>query len=81
MQNTLIIDDPLYDDEQSSLYLSLKNKKTMAVWRSLGRYPELTPTFVGKSVRYKKSVLQKFLDSRTRKFAPAKQRKAAAANA
>ena len=58
-------DDPLYDDEQSALFLSLKNPKTMAVWRSRRTCPQPVPTYIGRSVRYRRSALEKFISERT----------------
>jgi hypothetical protein len=71
MQDILTIDDPLYDDEQARQYLNLKNRKTFAVWRSRRNCPQPIPTYIGRSVRYKKSSLDKFINERTPKVAPA----------
>lgn len=55
--------DPLLTDDQAAEYLSVK-KHTLAVWRSTGRY-NLPFVKIGRSVRYRKSDLDAFLDHRT----------------
>jgi hypothetical protein len=58
-------DDPLYTDQEAARYLNV-GRKTLAVWRCRERYLDvLTPTYIGTSVRYRKSVLDRFIDWRT----------------
>ncbi len=73
--------DPLLDSQQAADFLSLRNPKTLNVWRCRGAHPELQPTFIGRSVRYKKSILEKFIAERTRRAATPKQRRGSTANA
>lgn len=58
-------EDPLLNERQAAVYLGLTNPKTLALWRCVKRYPALTPTYIGKSVRYKRSVLDSFIASNT----------------
>lgn len=58
-------DDPLLTERQAAEYLGLKNHKTLTLWRATERYPMLTVTRIGRSVRYKKSVLDSFITTRT----------------
>lgn len=55
--------DPLFSDDQAADYLSVK-KHTLAVWRTTGRY-NLPFVKIGRSVRYRKSDLDAFVDRRT----------------
>jgi excisionase family DNA binding protein len=48
---------------QAAEYLGV-SPNTLAVWASTGRYP-LPFVRVGRSVRYRRSDLEKFLESRT----------------
>jgi len=56
-------DDPTYDTREAAAYLDLK-PATLEVWRSTGRY-ELPFEKRGRSVRYRKSALDRFLAKRT----------------
>lgn len=59
--------DPLHDRKTAARYLGLKNHNTLAVWDSTQRY-DLQPIRVGGVIRYRQSVLDEFLFSRTRKL-------------
>ena len=52
-------DDPLLDRKQAADYISFK-AGTLAVWACNKRY-DLKPIKIGRSVRYRKSVLDAFL--------------------
>ena len=56
--------DPLLTREQAADYLGVK-PQTLASWHSSGRY-ELPVVKVGRSVRYKRSALEKFVERRSR---------------
>jgi hypothetical protein len=56
-------DDPALDTRAAADYLGLK-AGTLEVWRSTGRY-DLAFEKRGRCVRYRKSVLDRFLASRT----------------
>ena len=55
--------DTLLDRKAAAAYLDLKNHKTLAVWDCTKRY-NLNPVKVGGAVRYRRSDLDKFLESR-----------------
>lgn len=57
-------EDPLLNDPQATAFLSLA-PGTLSVWRSTGRY-KLPFIKIGRSVRYRRSVLAQFLENRTR---------------
>jgi hypothetical protein len=57
--------DPLFTRTESARYLGLKNRHTLSVWLCNGRYPELTPTRVGRRVFFRQSVLDAFLVAHT----------------
>jgi len=59
--------DPLHDRKTAAKYLGLKNPNTLAVWDCTQRY-DLQPIRVGGVIRYRQSVLDEFLFSRTRKL-------------
>jgi hypothetical protein len=63
-------DDPLFTRKNAAAYLGLKSEKTLDSWRSESRrrHPELTPTFIGGRVFYRKSVLDSFIKSRTKEL-------------
>lgn len=48
--------------DQAAEYLGMK-KQTLATWRSLGRY-DLPYVKVGRSIKYRKSDLDEFIESR-----------------
>ena len=52
-------EDPLMNRKEAARYISFK-AGTLAVWDSTKRY-DLKPIKIGKSVRYRKSVLDDFL--------------------
>lgn len=60
-QNTLTA--TLVGDDQAAEILGIK-KQTLAVWRTTGRY-DLPFIKVGRSVRYRVSDLEAFLEART----------------
>lgn len=53
----------LLDETHAADFLGLK-RQTLAVWRSTGRYG-LPYTKIGRSVRYRLSDLERFVESRT----------------
>ncbi len=55
--------DPLLNEQEAAGFLGIK-PATLAVWRATKRYP-LPYVKVGSRVRYRKSALQAFADSRT----------------
>ncbi|WP_345948859.1 helix-turn-helix domain-containing protein [Mucilaginibacter sp. PAMB04274] len=55
--------DPLLDRKAAAKYLGLTNPHTLAVWDCTKRY-DLQPIKVGRAVRYRKSSLDDFLNSR-----------------
>lgn len=55
----------LLTSEETAIWLGLKNKHTLEIWRSTKRYPELEYIKVGRLVRYKREAVERFLDSRT----------------
>lgn len=55
--------DPLLTEREAAEYLGIK-PSTLSVWRSTRRY-NLEFVKVGACVRYRKSALQTFADSRT----------------
>lgn len=56
--------DPLYPTQKAANYLGV-TKHTLAVWRSTKRYG-IPFIKVGRLVKYRKSVLDAFLENRTR---------------
>ena len=60
--------DPLYTETQAALYLGNEEHpfytKTLQRWRNTGKYLEYIK--LGKSVRYRKSALDKFIDNGVR---------------
>lgn len=57
-------DDPLLTPENAAEYIG-SQPSTMAIWRSTGRYA-IQYIKVGRLIRYRKSVLDAFLDRRTK---------------
>ena len=57
--------DDLLSDREATIYLGLADG-TLAVWRSTGRYP-IPFIKIGANVRYRKSALDAWLESRTQK--------------
>lgn len=55
--------DPLLTEQEAAEFLGIK-PATLAVWRAVKRYP-LPYVKIGSRVRYRKSALQAFADSRT----------------
>ncbi len=55
--------DPLFTPKEASEYLGV-SVETLSVWRCVGRY-NISFVKVGRLVRYRKSSLDAFLDSRT----------------
>jgi excisionase family DNA binding protein len=55
--------DPLFTSLEAALYIGV-TEKTLAVWRCVGRY-NIPFIKVGRLVKYRKSALDAFLDSRT----------------
>lgn len=56
--------DPLFTPKETAAYLGI-TEKTLAVWRCNRRYA-IPFIKVGRLVKYRKSALDNFLDSRTR---------------
>lgn len=59
--NELTQPDPLLDRKEAAKYIGLKNHNTLAVWDCTKRY-DLKPIKVGRSVRYRRSILDEFLE-------------------
>ena len=55
--------DPLFTPKETACYIGV-TEKTLAVWRCTRRYP-IPFIKVGRLVKYRKSALDIFLDSRT----------------
>ncbi|SOD17744.1 helix-turn-helix domain-containing protein [Nitrosomonas ureae] len=55
--------DPLFTPNETAEYLGV-TEKTLAVWRCTGRY-NIAFIKIGRLVKYRKSVLDSFIDSRT----------------
>lgn len=55
--------DQLLDEKRAAAYIGLTNHCTMAVWRSTKRY-NIPFVRIGRSIRYRKSDLDKFLEDR-----------------
>lgn len=55
--------DPLFTPSETAEYIGV-TEKTLAVWRCTGRYA-IPFIKVGRLVKYRKSALDTFLDSRT----------------
>ena len=55
--------DPLFTPKEASEYLGV-SQDTLSVWRCVGRY-NIPFIKVGRLVKYRKSSLDAFLDSRT----------------
>lgn len=58
--------DPLMNRKEAAAYIGLKNPNTLSVWDCTKRH-DLKPIKVGRSVRYRRSNLDKYLESRLRK--------------
>lgn len=56
--------DRLLTEVEAADLLSIR-PQTLSVWRATGRYPGLPFTRIGRSVRYRHSHLQAFIESRT----------------
>lgn len=56
--------EPLLDRKTAAKYLSI-SPGTLAIWDSTKRY-DLKPIKVGRAVRYRRSVLEQFLEDRMR---------------
>ncbi len=56
--------DVKFNTEEAGRYLGLANSETLAVWRCNGRY-NIPFIRVGRLVRYRKSDLDAWLESRT----------------
>jgi len=56
-------DDPMYKPEEAAVYVGGIQPQTMAVWRSKRKGPAFTR--VGGCIRYRKSALDRWLDSQT----------------
>jgi hypothetical protein len=57
--------DPLLDSKQAAVILGLENYHTLEVWRSVKRYPELEYVRIGRKVKYRLSVLERFIERNT----------------
>lgn len=63
MRNAILPDDPPLDTRAAAEYLGLR-PSTLEIWRSTGRY-DLPFEKIGRSVRYRRSSLDRFLAGRT----------------
>lgn len=63
MTNTILETDPLLRDVEAARILNV-TPQTLRVWRSTGRYP-LQFVKIGRAVRYRRSALESFIESRT----------------
>ncbi len=54
---------PLVDEKVAAEILGLADG-TLSVWRCVKRYPELAYVRVGRSIRYRLSDIEKFIESR-----------------
>jgi len=59
-----LANEALLDETQAAQYLNVE-ARTLAVWRSTGRY-DLPFVKIGRCVRYKKSDLDAWIEKRTR---------------
>lgn len=57
--------DPLLNSKQAAVILGLENHHTLEVWRSVKRYPELEYVRIGRKVKYRLSVLERFIERNT----------------
>lgn len=64
VSNPALHNDPFLDDPEATAFLNLK-RGTLAVWRSTGRY-QLPFVKIGRTVRYRRSDLIAWLETRTR---------------
>jgi excisionase family DNA binding protein len=55
--------DPLFSPPEAAAYIGV-TENTLSVWRCVGRY-NIPYIKVGRLVKYRKSALDAFLDSRT----------------
>ena len=58
------LDDPAFDTPEAARYIGVE-PGTLEVWRSTGRY-DLPFEKIGRSVRYRKSALDRWRAERTR---------------
>jgi hypothetical protein len=58
-------EDPLLNRKEAAAYLGGLSPGTLAVWDCTGRY-NLRPVKIGSAVRYRKSVLDQFLEDQTK---------------
>lgn len=56
-------DDPLLNRVEAAAYIGLRNPNTLAVWDCTKRH-DLQPVKIGTAVRYRKSSLDKYIESR-----------------
>lgn len=56
-------EDPLFNPVEAAQYIGV-SKDTLSVWRSVGRY-QIAFIKSGRLVKYRKSVLDAFLERRT----------------
>lgn len=62
---TIINDDPLMTTDEAAEYLGGLKPQTLALWRSQATHPDLRYIPVGRFIRYRKSDLDAWLESRT----------------
>lgn len=58
-------DDRLMPPDEVAEYLGGISTQTLALWRANNTHPELKYIKVGRAVRYRKSVLDAWLESQT----------------
>ena len=63
MQHVDLLDEPLLDEEAVAKLLSIR-PQTLSVWRTTKRYC-LPYIKIGHAVRYKRSAVLEFIESRT----------------
>jgi hypothetical protein len=66
---TDMVSDPeaLVDEKVAARILGLTNPRTLSVWRSTRRYPNLRHLKIGNAVRYRVADLLEFRDSSNQK--------------
>ncbi len=60
----MLMNQALLTATETASYLGVK-VQTLAVWRSVGRYPELRYVKVGNSIRYRLADVEGWLATRT----------------
>jgi excisionase family DNA binding protein len=55
--------DPLLTEDEAAARMTLKNPRTLSVWRATKRY-RLPYIRIGRLIRYRQSDVDKFMESR-----------------